>query len=83
MSKFAGFEKFLETNDQNDLLLHFSEIEEKIGQPLCDSAYRHAPYWYSRTNNIGGIIVKNGYAVEKVNLEQQSVCLKKKDRLFA
>lgn len=76
-SAFLGLKTFLEEKE-DDVELTFSEIENVIGKSLCKSAYKYRSYWYPAHNRpVGNLIYNAGYDIEKLDLKNQKIRLKK------
>ena len=80
MGKFRSFESYLLKNKKPYFIFNFSEIEQMIGQKLCDSAYHYREYWSpsGHATGLGGVIFHCGYQVDQLDLSGKTVYLKRK-----
>jgi hypothetical protein len=77
---FAGFRRFFETLQDDQITLSFDRIEELIGEPLCASARKHHTYWHpSPTHTICRAWMDNGYRTAGVSLANEEITFKKSD----
>lgn len=75
---FAPLASYLEQQSAPSLRLTYAEIESIIGRPLCKSAYKYPSYWHPADNRpISNVVYNSGYDVEKVDLANQVILLKK------
>lgn len=77
MGKFDGLINYLEKSNEKKLVLSFDYIEILIGQQLCDSAYKYEEYWQPAGHCLPKHILNTGYSIDKVNLRQEIIILKK------
>ena len=78
MDKFIELDKYLRYNKNEKIIIHFSEIEEMIGQKLCKSAYVYYAYWKtSGTHYLANLIEECGYKIFQVDLKKQILNLVK------
>ena len=81
---FAPLAEYLEQQSEPLLRLTYSEVENIIGKPLCKSAYKFNSYWYPGQNRpVSNVIYNAGYDVEKVDLAEQVILLKKPEQAAA
>jgi hypothetical protein len=79
-SKFANLKLYLESSDENQIIMSFQRIEELIGSALCKSAYTYGAYWRpSPTHIMPNIIVEAGYDIIDVDLMGKKIILQKQD----
>jgi len=77
-TSFAPLAAYLEQQSAPSLYLPFSEVEKIIGRELCKSAYKYASYWYPGYNRpVSNVIFNSGYDVEKVDLKNHTLTLKR------
>lgn len=63
--KFTDLKDYLLRETRNNFYLSFAEIEEIIGQPLCQSAYKYLPYWSpTETHTLTVMIYDCGFTIE-------------------
>ena len=78
VSKFIGLERFLNTQANDSLSLTFEEIERITGEKLYPSAYKYDAYWRpSKTHVLPNLIIDCGYKIEKVDLKNKIIELKR------
>ena len=51
-NKFLPFEKYLDECNRDFLEISFKDIEEILGEALCQSAYEHNAYWYLSKSHV-------------------------------
>ena len=65
MKKFANLEEYLSKENRDEFILYYKELEEIIGQELCNSAYTYNRYWESgSTHTLSNLVKKYGYKIE-------------------
>ena len=80
--KFSQLDSFFQKCIQPTISLTFKEIEEIIGEPLCNSAYTRRQYWYSTKENcISKSWLMNGYSLKRLHLERKRITFCKTDRI--
>lgn len=78
VSKFITLERFLDTQKNDRLSLPFEEIERITGEKLYPSAYKYKAYWQpSKTHVLPNLIVDCGFDIEKVDLKNKIIELKR------
>lgn len=78
ISKFAGLERYLNARTEERLSLTFEEIERITGEKLYPSAYKYDAYWRpSKTHVLPNLILDCGFEIEKVDLKNQIIKLKR------
>ncbi|MCC8080305.1 MAG: recombinase family protein [Oscillospiraceae bacterium] len=77
-SAFLPLGSYLERLSADMVALPFSKVEELCGKKLCKSARKYASYWYpSKDRPLPNIIYNAGFDIDKVDLENGIVYLKK------
>jgi len=77
MGKFANLERYIITNNQQEIELTFDKIESLIGEKLCKSAYIYPAYWSpTKTHTLAVLIADNGYTI-KADLQAKKLLLVK------
>jgi len=78
ISKFVNLGRFLDAQTNDSLSLTFDEIERITGEKLYPSAYKYTAYWQpSKTHVLPNLIVDYGYKIEKVDLKNKIIKLKR------
>ena len=77
MSKYEPLGKYLERIGQKRITLEFTEIESILGFDLIDTLRKHPAAWYGTAEKSPTHVLKNGYEVETVSLEQEQVAFYK------
>jgi len=77
-SSFEVLGEYLRQTNTETITLTYSQIEEVLGKPLCESAYKFYSYWSPSHNRPAGNVIYNaGYDVVKVDVKGQRIYLKK------
>jgi len=58
-SAFALLGEHLKQSGGNEISLTYSQIEDILGQPLCQSAYKYSSYWSAGNNRPAGNVIIN------------------------
>ncbi len=85
--KFEKLKLFLKTKDEAKIVLLFEDLEQLIGERLCNSAYEYQAYWVpSQTHTLANIFKENDYTIfadlhnKRIILEKVSSEIKKVER---
>ncbi len=82
MKTYAPFKQYLERQNASTIRLTISGIERIIGSKLTATAYKYRAYWYPQKNRpLGCLIFNAGYDIEKLDLEQQIILLKRAEEI--
>ncbi len=75
MSKYAPLGEFLATQNKDDILFNFKDIEKILGFRLPKSAYEHRAWWSNNpTNNVmTAVWVDAGFETASVDMKKHSV----------
>ena len=77
--KFEALKDFLIAQQSETIRLTFAEIESMIADSLCKSAYQYSAYWHSsETHTLPNMIIDAGYTIENVDLQNQTLTLKRR-----
>ena len=77
--KFEALKDFLIVQQSETIRLNFAEIESMIADSLCKSAYQYSAYWHpSETHTLPNMIIDAGYTIENVDLQNQTLTLKRR-----
>ena len=77
--KFEALKDFLIAQQSETIRLNFAEIESMIADSLCKSAYQYSAYWHpSETHTLPNMIIDAGYTIENVDLQNQTLTLKRR-----
>jgi hypothetical protein len=59
---------------ETEVTITFEQIEEILGEKLCNSAYLHRAYWYSEsTHKFPKCWIDNAYKMTYLNLNKHTV----------
>ena len=77
--KFEALKDFLISQQNETMSLTFAEIECMLAERLCKSAYKYTAYWHpSETHTLPNMIIDAGYTIENVDLQNQTLTLKRR-----
>ncbi|MGI9392249.1 MAG: DUF7662 domain-containing protein [Parvibaculales bacterium] len=79
MSKYTSLQQHLETLNQQEIPLSFSEIEKIISASLPSSARRYRPWWSNNpfNNVMTHAWLKAGYRTAQVDMEGEKLIFRK------
>lgn len=79
--KYAPFIDFLNSREEDELVLAFEDVEKILGFDLPDSAKAHRAWWSNTTNHAQGRDwMEAGWRSENVDLDAHTVVFKRTDK---
>lgn len=78
--KFINLSRYLHENDENTIVLKFSEIESILGGKIYDLVYNYPVCWsLSETHTFPLAWINEGYTLKKLDLTSSIIVLTKGD----
>lgn len=78
--KFINLSRYLRENNEDTIVLKFSEIESILGEKMCKSAYTYPAYWsLSETHTFPLAWINEGYTLKNLDLKNRIIVLTKGD----
>lgn len=72
--KYIGLTNYLKSRTENSIIMSFADIENRIGDSLPASAYRHRAFWSNtKTHSVAYGWLDAGYKTENVDFNKQLV----------
>jgi len=72
--KYRPLWAWLSDQNRDEIMLHFSDVEQILGFPLPASARIHLPYWYGNDGTALGRAIRDaGWRASQVNLTHERV----------
>lgn len=71
--KFLELSKYFMQCKESKMILSFNVIESILGFKLCDSAYRHAAYWYGSGHPITHSWSEEGFIISRLDLKNKTI----------
>lgn len=80
--KFDSLKNYLSQQTGHTISFSFKDIEHILGEKLCNSAYLYSAYWSrNRKYTCVSAIIDGGYKIEELDLQGQTIVLKKNNEL--
>lgn len=74
-SRFTPITEYLKEQER-EIEIDFSKVEELIGRKLCKSARKYPSYWYASDDRpMGNAIYNAGYDIVKVDVKKETIRL--------
>ena len=78
--KYSKLTDYLKNCRQKEIRLTLSEIQDILGFPLDESAYRYREFWANCTASTKAFSwMEAGYEIIETNLQEKTLTFRKKD----